>query len=362
MKCTRTDSVKQNELQSYLCAIKDETLLTASEENYLAEAIAQGDRNALRRMIQANLRLVVKIARHYAGKGLTLEDLVGEGNLGLIRAAEQFEPRYGSRFSTYASFLIKQSIRHALSNSAAMIRLPAHVLGLLGKWRKAERALARELERAPSFNEVALALRLSESQKLLLAKAQRARQVKLESTVAREAGRWSPVDACDPTGPPELAVEYLDDRLFLRSRLECLDGRERIILSLRYGLDNELPMTLREIGDRLGVTREWVRKIELKAVRKLRGEQPKEPSELTRHLRTTNSARRGGKLLSRRAKSSSYGTKMKTDPRTLSREVGWELASPPAVAVEMSPSVWSNQWSSINVALPSKEVVSFSTS
>ena len=150
MRSRRTERVEKNGLQSYLYAIKDQTLLTASEECSLAEAIAQGDRDALCRMILANLRLVVRIAQDYAGRGVTLDDLIGEGNIGLIRAAEQFEPRFGTRFSTYASFWIKQSIRQALSNSAAIIRLPAYVLGLLSKWRKAERGLARELARAPA--------------------------------------------------------------------------------------------------------------------------------------------------------------------------------------------------------------------
>src|SRR6185312_16527114 len=113
----------------------------------LAEAIARGDRDARTRMIRANLRLVVKIARDYVGRGLVLDDLIGEGNLGLIRAAEEYNPSFGTRFSTYASYWIKQAIRHALTNTTATIRLPAHMVGLLSKWRKAERALTREFDR-----------------------------------------------------------------------------------------------------------------------------------------------------------------------------------------------------------------------
>jgi RNA polymerase primary sigma factor len=359
MKCTQTERGDQKEIQSYLYAIKDEALLTASEECSLAEAIAQGDKNALSRMIQANLRLVVKMARDYIGRGLKLDDLIGEGNLGLIRAAEQFEPRYGTRFSTYASFWIKQSIRQALSNSTAMIRLPAHVVALLCKWRKAERALARELARAPSFNEVASSLGLSETQKLLIAKAQRARQVKLESTVAREAGRWSPVESSDPCGPPDLAFESMDDKRLLRSRLACLDDRERVVLSLRYGLDDEIPMTLREIGSRFGMTREWVRKIELKAVQKLRGEQPSEPSELLCRSGMTNARWRAGEVVARRGRPSRRRTKAKT--LALSREAGRSLPSPPLVPVMMTPSVWDSRWSAMNVAIPCNELDSLST-
>ena len=216
MKHVRPGSVDQNAVQDYLRAIKGEALLTSAEECSLAEAIARGDRDARTRMIRANLRLVVKIAQEYLGRGLVLEDLIGEGNIGLIHAAELFEPRFGTRFCTYASFWIKQSIVQGLSNSIAMIRLPLHMVGLLNKWRKAERVLGLELDRTPSFNEVASSLGLSETQKMLLSRAQHARQLKLESSTAREEGRWSPVQTCDPYGPPDLAVESLEDQHLLR--------------------------------------------------------------------------------------------------------------------------------------------------
>jgi RNA polymerase primary sigma factor len=256
-------------IQMYLHDLKDDVLLTAAEERELAEAIALGDKNARKRMIEANLRLVVKIARDYIGRGIPLDDLIGEGNLGLIRAAEEFDPRFGTRFSTYASYWIKQAIRHALINTTATIRLPAHMVGLLTRWRRADRSLGRELGRAPSFEEIATSLGLSEAQKTLVSRAHQARQLKLESGMAGEANRWSPEESVDRREAPESAMEAADDRAFLLSRLERLDERERTILSLRYGLEGALPMTLKEIGRQLGVTREWVRKIELRAVRKL---------------------------------------------------------------------------------------------
>jgi len=258
-----------NSLQVYLREIKDESLLTAAEECALAGAIACGDRDARTRMIQANLRLVVKIAREYVGRGMVFEDLIGEGNLGLIRAAEEFEPRFGTRFSTYASYWIKQSIRHALINTTSTIRLPAHMVGLLSKWRRAERALCREQGQNPSFSDVAALLGLSETQKSLVARAWKARHVRLESSMAPEPGQWSPVEKWDQYGPPEAILEADDERLTLLRRMERLDPRERTILNLRYGLEGEVPLTLKEIGRRLGITREWVRKIELRAVRKL---------------------------------------------------------------------------------------------
>jgi RNA polymerase primary sigma factor len=256
-------------LQAYLREIQEESLLTAAEECSLANAIALGDRDARARMIQANLRLVVRIARDYIGRGMGLEDLIGEGNVGLIRAAQEFKPRFGTRFSTYASHWIKQAIRHALINTTPTIRLPAHMVSLLTKWRRAERALCRERGREPSFGEVASLLGLSEMQKSLVAKAHHARQLKLESTVVGDNDNWSPVGSSERDEAPDSHLEAQDERRILLDRLGLLEERERTVLALRYGLDGELPLTLKEIGRRLGVTREWARKIELKAVRKL---------------------------------------------------------------------------------------------
>jgi RNA polymerase primary sigma factor len=290
MNCTHArDGGVPTALQLYLREIKDDALLTATEECELARAIARGDAGARSRMIQANLRLVVKIARDYVGRGIVLDDLIGEGNLGLIRAAEEFDPRFGTRFSTYASYWIKQAIRHALINTTATIRLPAHMVSLLTKWRRAERTLCREAGRAPTFEEVASYLRLSETQKSLVAKARQARQIKLESGMAADCTRWSPDDSIDRREAPDAVLETADERDLLLRRLNRLDARERAILALRYGLEGELPLTLKEIGRRLGVTREWVRKIELRAVRKLDDRAAGPPSGAT--ARSTGAAR-----------------------------------------------------------------------
>jgi RNA polymerase primary sigma factor len=333
-----------NELQPYFRSLKEETLLTAGEECILAEAIARGDKKAFDRLIQANLRLVVRIARDFAGRGLLLDDLIGEGNIGLIRAAEKYHPCFGTRFSTYASFWIRQSIGQAVSNSASVIRIPVHMLTLLSKWRKAERSLERDLARAPSFNEVAQSLGLSEAQKMQLARAQCARQLKLESTLAPETARWSPVEPCDPYGPPGREIESLDDQRQLRSRMECLESRERTILSLRYGLDNEPPMTLKEIGDRLGVTREWVRKIEFKAIRKLRGEVPATPNAMLRRRSTTSSRRRSDVPATRSAKRSDCGASKKKRPGSVRCEQTRALPIPPPVPASGAPCIWSCHW------------------
>jgi RNA polymerase primary sigma factor len=289
-------------LNIYLRKIKDDPLLTAAEERALAEAIARGDRDARTRMIQANLRLVVKIAREYMGRGLVLDDLVGEGNLGLIRAAEEFDPSFGTRFSTYASYWIKQAIRHALINTTATIRLPAHMVGLLTKWRRAERALGRALDCTPSPDQVAVSLGLTDSQRELIEKALRATQLRLENGGGEAGGGWSPDESAESAEPPDAMLEADDDRRDLWRRMERLDDRERAILALRFGLEGELPMTLKEVGRRLGVTREWVRKIELRAVRKLdddaeREEPGKARTRATRRDTTEN--RRTGRSLPR---------------------------------------------------------------
>ncbi len=256
----------------YLSQIRDDSLLSAAEECTLAAAIAAGDRDARSRMIRSNLRLVVRIARDYAGRGLSLDDLVGEGNLGLIRAAEEFDPSFGTRFSTYASYWIKQAIRHALTNTTATIRLPAHMVTLLSKWRKAERALYRELGQAPTFDQVAVTLGLSDAQRTLVERARRASQLRPEGGDDKNA--WSPDEAGDGRDGPDAALEAADERRQLLGRLDRLDDRERAIVSLRFGLDGDGPMTLKEVGKRLGVTREWVRKIEVRAVKKLDGDAP----------------------------------------------------------------------------------------
>ena len=242
--------------------------------------------------------------------------MIGEGNIGLIRAAEQFQPRYGTRFSTYASYWIKQSIRQAVCNSTSLIRLPTlHTSWpYLGSGERPSMLWdAMSSPAAPSFDEVARVSGLSDMQKVLLSKAQHARQLKLESTVAGETGRWSAVESLDPSGTPGGTIESLEDRLLLRSRMEFLDGRERIILSLRFGLDNGEPMTLKEIGTKLGVTREWVRRIELNAICKLRGENRSKLRDSSRGSSPPGSKPTGGISSAQKLPSpSNYRAKKKT--------------------------------------------------
>lgn len=257
-------------LNHYLVEIRKDALLTADDEARLANAIGRGDTHARTRMIQANLRLVVKIARQFQGRGLSLEDLVGEGNLGLIRAAQDYDPSFGTRFSTYSAYWIKQSIRAALTNTAAVIRLPAHMVGLLGRWRRSERVLARDLGRDPTFHEIADLLDLTAVQRELVSHALKTRHLVREGHQRMDGQTvWSCEETSDPRPPQVAECEVDEERRALRGRLDRLDPRERMVVSLRFGLDGERPLTLQEVGRRLGVTREWVRKIEMRAVRKL---------------------------------------------------------------------------------------------
>src|SRR4051794_4307771 len=271
-----------NTLNLYLREIKDGPLLSAAEERQLAEAIALGDRDAWARMIKCNLRLVVKIARDYVGRGMVLDDLIGEGNLGLIRATEDFDPRFGTRFSTYASYWIKQAIRYALINTSATIRLPAHMVNLLTKWRRAERALTRELGCVPTADQVAVHLGVTDGQRVLIEKALRATQLHLESGSGEGGADWSADETTEVTDAPDAMLEADDERQSLMRRMQRLDERERSILALRFGLEGELPLTLKEVGRRLGVTREWVRKIEIRAVRKLDDSESAEDATIAR--------------------------------------------------------------------------------
>lgn len=247
-------------------------LLTAEEERELARLVARGDEAAKARLVRANLRLVVKIARAFEGRGIDTDDLIGEGNLGLIRAAERYDPEFGTRFGTYAGYWIKESIRRALLNTGAVIRLPAHMSTLLRKWKRCERGLARSLGRAPLRDEVAEELGLTPVQRDMADRAELSTHLRLvdwagdAGSHTRDGGDSTPVSS----DAPEAALETEEERQGLRARLDRLDPRERQVIISRFGLDGNDPLTLSELGRRLGVTRETVRKIEARAVQKLR--------------------------------------------------------------------------------------------
>ena len=275
---TREESV-QTPLETYLREINETALLTAQDEKDLANRIANGDVQARDRMVRANLRLVVNIARGYTGKGLSLQDLIEEGNLGLLRAVEGFDPAVGTRFSTYASYWIKQSIKRALINSAKTIRIPAYMVELLSKWRRATARLADELGRTPTPEEIARVLGLPKKKLSIIKKAINIYN-STPQTDQSEAG-WSLGEMVmdERTKTPEDELVETDILTHVRRMMTEMDTREATVLRMRFGLDNHEPHTLKEIGEQLGLTRERVRQIETEALNRL-SDGLKDPREL----------------------------------------------------------------------------------
>jgi RNA polymerase primary sigma factor len=243
--------------------------LSAAEECALAEAVARGDADARDRFIRANLGLVRIIAPLYRDMGLDLDDLIGEGHLGLIRAVERFDPAVGVRFSTFAACCIKTAIRDALTRTASTVRLPAHIVRLLAKWRQVERHLCREFGFAPTAEQVAVTLGLTASQREMIEQARRARGMRMEADGGDDDGAWSPDELADGHAGAGDSLEADDERRALRRRLEELDERERAVVVLWFGLEGEAPLTSREIGRRVGLTGKWVRELVTRAIRKL---------------------------------------------------------------------------------------------
>lgn len=264
----RTDAV-QSSLDTYFSEIDQTPLLTAEQERELAYRIETGDAEARDRMVRANLRLVVNIARSYVAKGLSLSDLIEEGNLGLMRAVEGFDPAMNTRFSTYASYWIKQAIRRALVNTAKTIRLPVHMVELLAKWHRAAGQLQDELGRVPTPEEIARRIGLPKKK---LASIQRAIHVS-NSVLQTDQGEsgWS-IDELLMDGsvkPPETELVASEARQQVAELLGLMDPREVAVLQMRFGLGDKDPKTFQEIGDCLGLTRERVRQIESEALHKL---------------------------------------------------------------------------------------------
>jgi RNA polymerase primary sigma factor len=263
------DEAVQSPLETYLREINETALLSAAEEKELAYRIEVGDAAARDRMVRANLRLVVNIARSYTGKGLGLQDLIEEGNLGLLRAVQGFDPSMNTRFSTYASYWIKQSIKRALVNTAKTIRIPAYMVELLAKWRRASSKLQDELGRPPTHEEIARSLNLPKKKLSIIKKAIRVYNA-TPQTDQPETG-WS-LDEMVMDGhskSPDLEMVDADNLHHVRDLLEKMDKREATVLRMRFGLDSEEPKTLKEIGESLGLTRERVRQIESEALSKL---------------------------------------------------------------------------------------------
>ncbi|MEO0454105.1 MAG: sigma-70 family RNA polymerase sigma factor [Verrucomicrobiota bacterium] len=257
-------------LQSYLQSIGKTALLTREEEITLAKKIQKGNKAARAHMIQANLRLVVKIAKDYAGYGLPLSDLISEGNLGLIRAVEKFDPTKGTKFSTYASWWIKQAVRRALANQSKTIRLPVHVVDKLNRINRIHSQLSEELGREPDEQELSEELDLTAGKISMLRQAAQG-TLSLDRPVNEEENASlsdliGDEHAIDPSD--QLASDNLNDTI--RDAMGELNERELEILKLRFGLDGYDEETLAEIGKRFNVTRERIRQLQNSALKKLK--------------------------------------------------------------------------------------------
>jgi RNA polymerase primary sigma factor len=256
-------------LELYLQEIGSTPLLSACEERDLASRIAAGDRDARDQLVRANLRLVVSIAQKYLGKGLSMQDLIEEGNLGLLQAVQRFDPSRNTRFSTYAIHWIRQAIRLALRNTTRTIRIPSHMLEVLTRWREAAGKLEEQLGRPASFEEVGAHLCFSSRRLSLIRKALRINQHAVPIN-EETAGVTLETLAVDPGASP-VAAEGTDSEEVTRVRdlLDQMDTRQAAVLRMRFGLNDEEPKTLREIGRCLGLTSERVRQIERAALSKL---------------------------------------------------------------------------------------------
>ena len=261
------DSVKQ-----YLKEIGRVPLLKPKEETELAKRIAAGDKKAKDQLINANLRLVVSIAKHYIGRGMQVLDLISEGNLGLIKAVEKFDYKKGFKFSTYATWWIRQAITRAIADQARTIRIPVHMVETINKITRIQRQLVQELGREPTAEEISKKMdgtispdRIREITTLAL------EPVSLESPIGEEddSHLGDFVEDKESVSPTEYTRKAMNrDALF--SVMNDLTDREERVLRLRYGLDDNRPRTLEEVGKEFGVTRERIRQIEAKAIRKLR--------------------------------------------------------------------------------------------
>jgi RNA polymerase primary sigma factor len=257
----------------YFRQLNETPLLSAEQERELACRVAQGDVQARNHLVRANLRLVARVAQWYQGRGLELADLVAEGTLGLIRAAELFDPSVGTRFSTYAVHWVKQSMRRALVDTAPTIRLPDNVAQLRVRWHLASAALREELGRPPTEEEVAARMSLPAGKLPLVKDALRTRKAAPPGERDEDGWALEELVADGRSEAPDAALlsdEEVSEVSEVRRLVEALEPRQREVLRLRFGLDGQGPKTLREIGERFRLTRERIRQIERQALARLR--------------------------------------------------------------------------------------------
>lgn len=255
----------------YLKEISETPLITVEDEIRLAARIKRGDKAARDQMIRANLRLVVKIARDYENYGLPLLDLINEGNMGLMKAVERFDPAKGAKLSTYAAWWIKQSIKRALANQGKTIRLPVHLVDKIARMRRLALKMQDEFGREPTDEELAEEMQISPA-KVAMMRSAAIRPASLDATLGDESDA-SRLGDIIPDAKAETAYENLETRTrheMVRELLPTLDARELTILRHRFGLDGDQERTLEEVGEQFGITRERIRQLQNAALAKLR--------------------------------------------------------------------------------------------
>ncbi|MEE8459962.1 MAG: sigma-70 family RNA polymerase sigma factor, partial [Phycisphaerales bacterium] len=260
------DSALQPDLQLYLRQINETALLTADLEKELGwRIINENDQEAKEWMIKANLRLVVSISKNYSHRGLPLADLIEEGNIGLIRAVEGFDPAQGARFSTYASWWIKQAIKRTLINAVQPIHIPAYMVELIAKWKETTRRLEEDLGRQPTTHELAAAMEVPLKKLQIIRRALKAFHAPPQAPVGEDGETIDFADLFEDfrTAQPDEIIARSDDFKTIVRLLEAIDERDARVLKLRFGLEGQEPLTLKQIGEEVGLTRERVRQIEV---------------------------------------------------------------------------------------------------
>ena len=262
-------AVKEPGIETYFKDINRIALLTGDEEKSLARKIQKGDQAARELMIKANLRLVVSIAKNYVDRGLSLMDLIEEGNLGLLKAVERFNPDAGCRFSTYATWWIKQSIKRALIDTVKTVRIPSYMVEIISKWKNTASNLSIKLGRQPTIEEIAEVMEIPLENLGIIKTAIRASNSSSQ-TISLE-NMWTLSEILEDKNvkqPHQILVDDSETEL-IEKLLGLIEVRDARILRMRYGLDNGDPMTLKEIGERVNLSRERVRQIENEALKKL---------------------------------------------------------------------------------------------
>ncbi|MFZ4593120.1 MAG: sigma-70 family RNA polymerase sigma factor [Verrucomicrobiaceae bacterium] len=282
-------------IKIYLREIGKTDLLTPEQEVELAERIKKGDPEARSHMIRANLRLVVKIAQDYANYGLPLLDLISEGNIGLMKAVERFDPNKGGKLSTYAAWWIKQSIKRALANQSKTIRLPVHMVDKISKMRRVAMSMSEELGREPSDDELSEEIGIDRA-KLSQLKVASMRPASLDAPISEDdSTEFGEIVGDDTAQTPFEMLSHKNMHGQLDGLLTVLDERERKIIDARFGLMGQKARTLEEVGQEFGVTRERIRQLQNIALRKLRRALQKKEDPIPKALRNANLNKKKGK-------------------------------------------------------------------